>query len=193
MSNVNSSTKILLADDSAFMRKILKDILTGMGATTFSEAENGNEAIEKISAEKPDLVLLDIIMPELDGIGVLTKLKESGSTSKVVVVSAVGQEKMIEDAKALGAAGYVAKPFDNAKVVEEVEKALGGGSAPAAAPEASTPPAPAPEAPAPAETPVAPSPEPAPAVPAPETPASTPTETPAPAAPTDTPTETPSA
>lgn len=124
MSNITASTKILLADDSAFMRKILMDVLTGMGASTYIEAENGNEAAEKILAEKPDLVLLDIIMPELDGIGVLTKLKEGGSTAKVIVVSAVGQEKMIADAKELGAVGYIAKPFDNAKVVEEVEKAL---------------------------------------------------------------------
>ncbi|NCQ54712.1 response regulator [Candidatus Peregrinibacteria bacterium] len=122
---MNTQAKILLADDSAFMRKVLMDILTEAGFSDFLEAENGNQALELIEKESPDLVLLDIIMPELEGIGVLSKLKELGNTTKVIVVSAVGQDAMIEEAKNLGAFGYVVKPFEGEKVLETIKSALG--------------------------------------------------------------------
>jgi len=122
---MNTQAKILLADDSAFMRKVLMDILTEAGFSDFLEAENGNQALELIEKESPDLVLLDIIMPELEGIGVLSKLKELGNTTKVIVVSAVGQDAMIEEAKNLGAFGYVVKPFAGEKVLETIKSALG--------------------------------------------------------------------
>ena len=122
---MNTNAKIQLSDDSSFMRKILKDILTEMGFTNFVEAETGKQAVEKLSAEKPDLLLLDIIMPELDGIGVLTKLKELNLPTKTIVVSAVGQDDMIKEAQSLGAVGYIVKPFDKEKVVAEVNKVLG--------------------------------------------------------------------
>lgn len=113
--------KILIADDSLFMRNVLKDILMGAGYTDLIECVNGKECLARYAAEKPDLVLLDIIMPEVDGIEVLKKI---GSTAKVVVISAVGQEKMVEEAKKLGALDYIVKPFDNSQVVEAVKKAL---------------------------------------------------------------------
>ena len=113
-------SKILIADDSSFMRNVLKDILSKEGHTLI-EAENGKEALAKFDAEKPNLVLLDIIMPEMDGIEVLKKI---GATAKVVVISAVGQEKMVEEAKKLGALDYIVKPFENAQVLEAVKKAL---------------------------------------------------------------------
>lgn len=113
--------KILIADDSAFMRKVLIDILQGIGATNISEAENGKQAVEKVEAESPDLLLLDIIMPEMDGIEVL---KAIGSKTKVIIISAVGQEGIIEEAKNNGALGFIVKPFDNTKVEEEIKKVL---------------------------------------------------------------------
>jgi len=122
---MNTQAKILLADDSAFMRKVLMDILTEAGFSDFLEAENGNQALELIEKESPDLVLLDMIMPELEGIGVLSKLKELGNTTKLIVVSAVGQDAMIEEAKNLGAFGYVVKPFEGEKVLETIKSALG--------------------------------------------------------------------
>jgi len=112
--------KILIADDSQFMRSLLRDALSKEGYKLI-EAENGKVALEKYNAEKPDLVLLDIIMPEADGISVLEKI---GTTAKVVVISAVGQEKMTEDAMKLGALDYIVKPFDNDKVLEVVKKVL---------------------------------------------------------------------
>jgi two-component system chemotaxis response regulator CheY len=114
--------KILIVDDSAFMRTVLKNILENVGCKNFIEAANGNEAIEKISSEKPDLVLMDIIMPEKGGMDVL---KEIGTSTKVIMISAVGQEKIIEEAMKLGAKGYLVKPFDNRQVEDEILKILG--------------------------------------------------------------------
>jgi two-component system, chemotaxis family, chemotaxis protein CheY len=113
--------KILIVDDSQFMRSVLKDILDTEGYESI-EAENGKEAIEKFEAEKPDLLLLDIVMPEVDGKEVLEKI---GKQAKIIVISAVGQEKMVEEAKALGALDYIVKPFDSKKVVETIKKAVG--------------------------------------------------------------------
>ncbi|MFH1089100.1 MAG: response regulator [Candidatus Uhrbacteria bacterium] len=118
---MDTNIKILLADDSAFMRKVLKDILVGMGFGSFVEAENGVEALAKYAEEKPGLLLLDIIMPEKDGMEVL---KEIGKTAKIVVVSAIGQDSMIEEAKGLGALDYITKPFDKKNVEEVLGKVL---------------------------------------------------------------------
>lgn len=151
--------KILLADDSAFMRKVLSDILAKNGFTELTEAENGTQAIEKYDAGKPDLVLLDVIMPETDGIAVLKNIVPKGASA--IIISAVGQDDMINQAKEAGAKGYIVKPFDEAQVMTEVKKIIEGGGdqaqvdAPAAeAPAQTVPVQDAPAAPAPA--PVAP-------------------------------------
>ena len=114
--------KILIADDSQFMRKVLKDILHGAGYADTIECADGKECLTKYAEGKPDLVLLDIIMPEVDGIEVLKKI---GKEAKIIVISAVGQEKMVEEAKGLGALDYIVKPFDNNQVLETVKKAIG--------------------------------------------------------------------
>jgi two-component system, chemotaxis family, chemotaxis protein CheY len=108
--------KILIADDASFMRSVIKDLLAPLGHTLI-EAVNGKEALEKIVAEKPDLVLLDIIMPELDGVGVLQKIR---TTVPVIVISAVGQSKMVDEAKRLGARDYIVKPLDVEKDKKEL-------------------------------------------------------------------------
>jgi two-component system chemotaxis response regulator CheY len=109
--------KILLVDDSAFMRKVLRDILESAGYTIFFEAGNGADAIATYKKESPDYVFLDIIMPDVNGMDVL---REVGANAKVIVVSAVGQKEMIEQAKALGALDYIIKPFDRDIVLEKV-------------------------------------------------------------------------
>jgi two-component system chemotaxis response regulator CheY len=114
--------KILIVDDSAFMRTVLKNILENFGYSNFVEAGNGVEALEKAKTENPDLIMLDIIMPDKGGLDVL---KEIGSTHKILMITAVGQEKIIEEAKGLGAKGYIIKPFDNHQVEAEVKKILG--------------------------------------------------------------------
>jgi len=119
---MKTDIKILMSDDSAFMRKVLKDILQGAGFTKFIEASNGKEAIEKYRAEKPDLVLLDVVMPEVDGVAVV---KEIGKEANVIMVSAVGQESVIKEATDYGAKGYIVKPFDKSKVLETIESVIG--------------------------------------------------------------------
>jgi len=114
--------KILLTDDSMFMRKILRTILEEAGFTDITEAQNGKECMEQVATIKPDLVLLDLIMPEMDGIAVLTELK--GATN-VVVVSAVGQDQVLEQARDLGAKGYIVKPFEKEQVLEVLTELFG--------------------------------------------------------------------
>lgn len=115
--------KILVSDDSQFMRKVLRDIIESNKLGEVIEAQNGAEAIALYDEHKPDLVMLDIIMPEVDGTQVLANIVPKGA--KAIVITAVGQDGMIEKAKSLGALGYVIKPFEESKVVEEVKKALG--------------------------------------------------------------------
>lgn len=117
--------KILIADDSLFMRKMLKDILSDKYAIV--EAESGSKAEKQIKTEKPDLTLLDIIMPEgeEEGIRVLKQIKKADPKAKVVMITAVGQDAVIEECKKLGAADYIVKPFDKEKVIKTVQKYLG--------------------------------------------------------------------
>jgi two-component system chemotaxis response regulator CheY len=118
----SQEVKILLTDDSVFMRNVLKNILENAGYKNFIEAGDGREALEKIAAEKPDLILLDIIMPEVGGIEVLKKI---GTQYPVLIISAVGQDQVVQEAKSLGARGYIVKPFDNKQVLAEVHAVLG--------------------------------------------------------------------
>lgn len=118
---MNTKAKILIADDSAFMRKILIDVLTTAGFSTFIECSNGTEALAKYASEKPDLCLFDIVMPEMTGLDVLKKI---GKEANALVISAVGQESMIDEAKQNGAKGYIVKPFDNKQVLEELAKVI---------------------------------------------------------------------
>jgi two-component system chemotaxis response regulator CheY len=114
--------KILLVDDSAFMRKVLRDIFESAGYTNFVEAGDGAEAIKKFREEKPDFIFLDIIMPDVNGMDVL---REIGKEARVIVVSAVGQKEMIDQAKQLGALDYIVKPFDRDQVLEKSQKYFG--------------------------------------------------------------------
>lgn len=117
--------KILIADDSMFMRKMLKDILSKKYEVV--EAETGAKALEQFKSEKPDLVLLDIIMPEgeEEGLKVLQALKKANPDVKVVMISAVGQDTVVEECIKLGAKEHIVKPFDEKTVLSTVEKYLG--------------------------------------------------------------------
>ena len=116
--------KILIVDDSLFMRKILKDILTDKYKIV--EAATGPQAEKQFKKENPDLVLLDMIMPEgeEEGLRVLKNIMKSDSRAKVIMVSAVGQDAMMEECKKLGVKEYVVKPFDEKQVAKMVEKYL---------------------------------------------------------------------
>ncbi len=116
---------ILICDDAAFMRMMIKDILSKNGYNVVGEAENGVKAIEKYSELKPDLVLMDITMPELDGIGALKKIKENDAAAKVIMCSAMGQQAMVIESIQAGAKDFIVKPFQADRVLEAVKKVVG--------------------------------------------------------------------
>ena len=117
--------KILIVDDAAFMRMMIKDILTKNGYEVAAEAENGQKAIEKYSEARPDLVLMDITMPEMDGIQALKKIKQMDATANVIMCSAMGQQAMVIEAIQSGAKDFIVKPFQADRVIEAVKKVVG--------------------------------------------------------------------
>jgi len=116
--------RILIVDDAAFMRMMIKDILTKNGFEVVGEAANGNQAVEKYQEAKPDLVTLDITMPEMDGIEALKKIRGMDSGARIIMCSAMGQQAMVIDAIQNGARDFVVKPFQAERVLEAVKKAL---------------------------------------------------------------------
>ncbi|MCI8785982.1 MAG: response regulator [Eubacterium sp.] len=116
---------ILVCDDAAFMRMMIKDILTKNGYNVAGEAENGLKAIEKFNETKPDLVLMDITMPEMDGIQALKKIKELDPAANVIMCSAMGQQAMVIEAIQSGAKDFIVKPFQAERVLEAVKKVVG--------------------------------------------------------------------
>lgn len=117
--------KILITDDAAFMRMMLKDILTKGGYEIVGEAVNGNEAIEKYNQFKPDLVTMDITMPVCDGITALKQIMASNPAAKVVMCSAMGQQAMVIESIQSGAKDFIVKPFQPQRVLEAVKKLIG--------------------------------------------------------------------
>lgn len=118
------SNRVLIVDDAAFMRMMLKDILTKNGYDVCGEAGNGNEALEKYKELKPDLVTLDITMPEKDGISALKDIRAFDSNAKCVMCSAMGQQAMVIEAIQSGAKDFIVKPFQADRVLESIRKVL---------------------------------------------------------------------
>lgn len=116
---------IIVVDDSFYMRTMLKHILTDAGHNVIGEAPNAETAIEIIKEKQPDLVTLDVILPDNTGLDVLKVLKEEAPNVKVVMVSAVGQNVIVEEAMSMGAKDYIVKPFSEDKVLATLEKVLG--------------------------------------------------------------------
>ena len=116
---------ILIVDDAAFMRMMIKDILTKNGYTVAGEAENGAKAVEKYNELKPDLVLMDITMPEKDGIQALKEIKAADAAAQVLMCSAMGQQAMVIESIQSGAKDFIVKPFQADRVIEAVKKVVG--------------------------------------------------------------------
>ncbi len=116
---------ILIVDDAAFMRMMIKDILTKNGYNVIAEAENGIKAIDKYNETKPDLVLMDITMPEMDGLQALKKIMSADSAAKIIMCSAMGQQAMVIDSIQSGAKDFIVKPFQAERVLEAVKKVIG--------------------------------------------------------------------
>lgn len=119
------SSKILIVDDAAFMRMMIKDILTKNGFEVIGEAENGAIAIEKYKELSPELVIMDITMPEVDGIKAVKEIKKADANSRIIMCSAMGQQAMVIEAIQAGAKDFIVKPFQADRVLEAVKKALG--------------------------------------------------------------------
>lgn len=117
-------SRVLIVDDAAFMRMMLKDVLTKNGIEVVGEAENGLVAVEKYMELKPDLMLMDITMPEMDGLQAVKEIRKRDSNAKIVMCSAMGQQAMVIEAIQSGAKDFIVKPFQPDRVIEAVKKAL---------------------------------------------------------------------
>ncbi|MDD2569351.1 MAG: response regulator [Clostridia bacterium] len=119
------SKKIMLVDDAAFMRMMIKDTLSKNNYTDIVEAGNGQIAVDTYTAEKPDLVIMDITMPVMDGLEALRKIREIDQNANVVMCSAMGQEAMVVDALKQGAKDFIVKPFKPDRIMKTVNSILG--------------------------------------------------------------------
>jgi two-component system chemotaxis response regulator CheY len=120
---VSDMPKILVADDALFTRKVLREILEAEGCEVV-EASNGKDAVEKFRLEHPDLVLLDVSMPDMDGLTALRAIKEADGNAKVVMVSAMGQTSTVKEALKLGACDFIVKPFRTHQIRELIARWL---------------------------------------------------------------------
>lgn len=117
--------RILLVDDAAFMRKMIKDTLSKNGYSDLHEAVDGADAVEKYAELHPDLVIMDITMPNMDGLEALKAIRGADSSANIVMCSAMGQESMVMDAVRSGAKDFIVKPFKAERVLKTVTSILG--------------------------------------------------------------------
>ena len=117
--------RILVVDDAAFMRMMIKDILSKNGFEIVGEAENGQKALEKWTELRPDLTTMDITMPEMDGISAVKEIKKVDPNAKVIMCSAMGQQAMVIESIQAGAKDFIVKPFQADRVLEAVKKVVG--------------------------------------------------------------------
>ena len=117
--------KILIVDDAAFMRMMIKNSLTGQGFTNLIEAADGKIALDTYLAEKPDLVIMDITMPNMDGLEALESIRGKDPNANIVMCSAMGQETMVIDAVRSGAKDFIVKPFKADRVLKTVTSIVG--------------------------------------------------------------------
>lgn len=115
---------IMIVDDAAFMRMMLKDILTKNGYAVVGEAENGALSVDRYVELKPDLTIMDITMPEMDGLQAVKEIRKRDTQARIIMCSAMGQQAMVIEAIQAGAKDFVVKPFQAERVIEAVTKAL---------------------------------------------------------------------
>jgi len=117
--------KVLIVDDAAFMRMMIKDILEKNGYEVIGEASNGIKAVDLYKADKPDVVTMDITMPDMDGIEAVKAIKAFDPAAKIIMCSAMGQQSMVMDAIRAGAKDFIVKPFQADRVLEAIKKVIG--------------------------------------------------------------------
>ncbi len=115
---------VMIVDDAIFMRTVLKKMLTEEGYEVIAEAGTGKEAISKAKEFKPDIITLDITMPEMDGVTAIAGILEVSPESKIIMCSAMGQQPMVVDAIKEGAKDFIVKPFQKARVLQAIENVL---------------------------------------------------------------------
>lgn len=118
------AVNVLIVDDLAFIKIVLRDILEKSGFRVVGEASNGEEAITQYQDKRPDVVLMDITMPGMDGLTALKKIREIDPEARVIICSALGQQRLIVQAIQLGARDFIVKPFQPQRVVSSLKKAL---------------------------------------------------------------------
>ena len=116
---------VLVCDDAVFMRTMIGDILTQAGLEVVGEADSGTQAVEKYKALRPDLVTMDIIMPEMGGIDAVRAITDFDPQARVLMCSAMGQQALVVEAIQAGAKDFVVKPFQPSRVLEAVQRVLG--------------------------------------------------------------------
>lgn len=116
--------KVMVVDDTIFMRTMIKDIILGMGHEIAGEASNGHEAVRLYALVRPDLVTMDITMPEMDGVTAVSEIRKIHPQAKIIMCSAMGQQAMVLDAITAGAKDFIVKPFHSERVIEAINKAL---------------------------------------------------------------------
>ncbi len=117
--------RVLVCDDAIFMRTMISDILTGAGYEVVGEAETGLQAIERYKELKPDLVTMDIVMPDMGGIDAVREIVKGDANAKILMCSAMGQQALVVEAIQAGAKDFVVKPFQPSRVLEAVQRVLG--------------------------------------------------------------------
>jgi len=117
--------RVLIVDDAAFMRMMIKDILEKNGYDVVGEASNGLIAVEMYNKEKPDVVTMDITMPDMDGIEAVKSIRATNPDAKIIMCSAMGQQSMVMDAIKAGARDFIVKPFQPDRVLEAIKKVVG--------------------------------------------------------------------
>lgn len=119
-------TKVLIVDDAAFMRMAIRKVLERNGFEIAGEAENGRVGVEKYFECQPDIVTMDITMPEMTGIEALKKIREIDNKAKIIMISAMGQESMVKEAILSGAKSFIVKPFKEEHIVNTLTKVAAG-------------------------------------------------------------------
>jgi two-component system chemotaxis response regulator CheY len=119
------SQTVLICDDAIFMRTMIGDILTQAGFRVVGEAENGVQAVERYRELRPDIVTMDIVMPEMGGIDAVREILAEDPSAKVLMCSAMGQQALVIEAIQAGARDFVVKPFQPSRVLEAIQRVLG--------------------------------------------------------------------
>jgi two-component system, chemotaxis family, chemotaxis protein CheY len=116
--------KVMVVDDTAFMRMVMRSIVEELGHEVVAEAANGAEAVNLYHSVRPDLVTMDITMPEMDGVSAVRKIKTMDSSARIVMCSAMGQRDMVLDAIRCGASDFVVKPIQKERVLEAIHNSF---------------------------------------------------------------------